>query len=57
MLKAEKKDKEAELVNSIEKEIKRKFQLFIFNRKNVDLHVFNNIANGIVLYGFLEVRI
>jgi predicted nucleotidyltransferase len=57
VLKAEKKDKEAELVNSIEKEIKRKFQLFIFNRKNVDLHVFNNIANGIVLYGFLEVRI
>jgi len=57
VLKSEKKDKEAEFVNSIEKEVKRKFQLLVFNRKNVDLHVFNNIANGIVLYGFLEVRL
>lgn len=39
-----------------EKMIKRHIQLHIFNRKNVDLHVFNNIANGIVLAGFLEVR-
>ena len=27
-----------------------------FNRKIVDIHIFNNIANGIVLYGFLEVK-
>ena len=39
-----------------EKMIKRHIQLHMFNRKNVDLHVFNNIANGIVLAGFLEVR-
>ncbi|MEK6939648.1 MAG: nucleotidyltransferase domain-containing protein [Nanoarchaeota archaeon] len=39
-----------------EKEIKRRIQIHLFNRKNVDLHVFNNIANGIVLMGFLEVN-
>lgn len=31
-------------------------QLHIFSRNNIDLNVFNNIANGIVLWGFLEVR-
>lgn len=30
--------------------------LFIFCRNKVDLNVFNNIANGIVLEGLLEVR-
>jgi predicted nucleotidyltransferase len=30
--------------------------LFIFSRNKVDLNVFNNIANGILLHGFLEVR-
>lgn len=40
-----------------EKMIKRHIQLHIFNRKNVDVHVFNNIANGIVLAGFLEVKL
>lgn len=30
--------------------------LFIFSRNKVDLNVFNNIANGIVLDGLLEVR-
>lgn len=44
-----------ELVD-FEKVIKRRIQLHIFNRKNVDSHVFNNIANGIVLAGFLEVK-
>ncbi|MBI4147332.1 nucleotidyltransferase domain-containing protein [Candidatus Woesearchaeota archaeon] len=39
-----------------EKEIKRSIQIHLFNRKNVDLHVFNNIANGIVLLGFLDVK-
>lgn len=39
-----------------EKEIGRKIQLHLFNRKNIDLNLFNNIANGIVLKGFLEVR-
>ena len=31
--------------------------LFIFSRNKVDVNVFNNIVNGIVLDGFLEVRI
>lgn len=39
-----------------EKEIGRKVQIHLFNSKSVDLNVFNNIANGIVLYGFLEVK-
>lgn len=30
--------------------------LFIFSRNKVDINVFNNIANGIILSGFLEVR-
>jgi len=39
-----------------EKFIRRRIQLHEFNRKIVDIHIFNNIANGIVLYGFLEVK-
>lgn len=34
----------------------RKIQIHLFNRKNVDIGVFNNIANGILLWGFLEVK-
>ena len=30
--------------------------LYIFSRKNVELNLFANIANGIVLEGFLEAR-
>ncbi len=30
--------------------------LFVFSRDKVDLNLFANIANGIVLHGFLEVR-
>ncbi len=30
--------------------------LHIFSRKNIDLNLFTNIANGIVLYGLLEVK-
>ena len=33
-----------------------KVNIHIFSRENVDLNVFANIANGIVLHGFLEVR-
>jgi predicted nucleotidyltransferase len=39
-----------------EEDIGRKIQIHLFNRKNIDLNFFNNIANGIVLSGFLEVR-
>lgn len=44
------------LLENFEKEICRKIQLHFFSRKNTDSHVFNNIANGIVLSGFLEVK-
>ncbi|MBU0758401.1 MAG: nucleotidyltransferase domain-containing protein [Nanoarchaeota archaeon] len=30
--------------------------LHIFSRKNIDINLFSNIANGIVLDGFLEVK-
>ena len=33
-----------------------KVNLHVFSRKHIDLNVFANIANGIVLNGFLEVR-
>ena len=31
-------------------------QVHVFSRKNIDLNLFANIANGIILEGFLEVR-
>jgi predicted nucleotidyltransferase len=36
---------------------KRKIQIHLLNRKNIDINLFNNIANGIILSGFLEVKI
>jgi predicted nucleotidyltransferase len=45
----------AKEIREFENEIERNIQLHIFNRKSVDFNLFNNIANGIVLYGFLEV--
>jgi len=44
------------IIVEFENEIKREIQIHKFNRKNVDINVFNNIANGIVLFGFLEVK-
>jgi len=43
-------------LSEFEKDIGRKIQLHLFNRDNVDINLFNNIANGIVLWGFLEVK-
>lgn len=40
----------------IEAQLHRKIRIYKFNRKKIDLNLFNNIANGIVLHGFLEVR-
>ena len=45
-----------ELLIDFERVTGRKIQIHIFNRKKVNRHVFNNIANGIVLAGFLEVK-
>jgi len=39
-----------------EKQIGRRIQIHEFNRKTIDMNLFNNIANGIVLIGFLEVK-
>ncbi len=44
-----------ELAN-FEREVSRKIQVHVFNRKTVDPNVFASIANGIVLLGFLEAR-
>lgn len=33
-----------------------KINLYVFSRNKVDLNLFNNVGNGIVLDGFLEVR-
>jgi predicted nucleotidyltransferase len=33
-----------------------KVNLFVFSRSKIDINLFSNIANGIVLEGFLEVR-
>jgi len=38
-----------------EKQVQRKVVVHAFSRKEVDINVFENIANGFVLYGFLEV--
>ena len=44
------------ILTAFEREIGRKVQIHLFNRKQIDIHVFNNIANGIALTGFLEVK-
>src|SRR3989344_6820216 len=36
-----------------EKAIGKSIQIHEFNRKHADINVFNNIANGIILWGFL----
>ncbi len=43
-------------LSEFEKIIKRRIQIHLFNRESIDINVFNNIANGIVLWGFLEVK-
>ena len=43
-------------LSKFEEAIGRKIQIHLFNRKYIDQNLFNNIANGIVLSGFLEVN-
>lgn len=43
-------------IDKFEKNTERNVQIHIFNRTDVNSNLFNNIANGIVLDGFLEVR-
>jgi predicted nucleotidyltransferase len=43
-------------LSSFENYFGRKIQIHLFNRKKTDINLFNNIANGIILWGFLEVK-
>ncbi len=43
-------------LREFEQIIGRKIQMHLFSRENIDMGVFNNIANGILLWGFLEVK-
>lgn len=43
-------------ISVFEAKLKRKIQIHLFNRNSIDINVFSNIANGIVLSGFLEVK-
>lgn len=43
-------------LSEFESTIGRRIQIHLFNRKNIDIGVFNNVANGILLWGFLEVN-
>ena len=43
-------------LGEFEKQIGRKIQIHEFNRSLIDTGLFNNIANGIILIGFLEVK-
>lgn len=43
-------------LSEFEMSIGRKIQIHLFNRESIDINVFNNIANGILLWGFLEVK-
>lgn len=43
-------------LKNYEKEVNRKIQIHLFNYNVVDINIFNNIANGIVLSGNLEVK-
>ncbi|MEK6914890.1 MAG: nucleotidyltransferase domain-containing protein [Nanoarchaeota archaeon] len=43
-------------LDKFEEQILRKIQIHEFNKSFVDINLFNNIANGILLFGFLEVK-
>lgn len=44
-------------IDGFETLLSRKIQVIAFNRKSIDLKLFANIANGIVLSGLLEVKL
>ena len=48
--------KEIPGLSEFERYFNKKIQIHVFTRKDIDINVFNNIANGIVLEGFLEVK-
>lgn len=57
----EREDKGYEVIGlrelvEFENVIGRKIQIHLFNQKTIDKHIFSNIINGIVLWGFLELK-
>lgn len=46
----------AKQIEELEKRLERKIQIHVFKRGDIEESLFNSIANGIVLYGFLEVK-
>lgn len=52
----EKEHEFSKLVRGFENDLERNVQIHFFSRETIDNNLFNNIANGIVLHGFLEVR-
>lgn len=51
-----KTEEEKQALRQYESQTRRRIQIHFFNRKKVDQNVFKNIANGVVLWGFLEVK-
>ena len=49
-------DKIADKLKKFELQFKRHFKFYFFNKNKIDNNLFINIANGIVLYGLLEVK-
>jgi len=49
-------DKIGIALKQFEQNFGRKFAFHFFHRNKIDINLFNNIANGIVLWGFLEVK-
>ena len=48
--------RDKEKVEELEQLLARKIQIHLFHKKTIDTNVFRNIANGIVLWGFLDVN-
>lgn len=49
-------EKIAKQISELEENLNREIQIHVFKRTDIDNGLFNNIANGIVLSGFLEVK-
>lgn len=43
-------------LSDFEQRVGKKVQIHLFNKETIDLGLFNNISNGILLWGFLEVK-
>ena len=50
------KEDEAQGIKTFEQKFGRSFKLHFFHRSKIDKNLFVNMANGIVLFGLLEVN-